>query len=242
METTKNQFRSQAFVLTPVELTRICSFLPADIRVELICKDGIERKYRALQEFLEFEHPKAKQISELTIRAYSEDLKNTTTVIFKNRETPFSNLIMLCKGEEEYVSQVSERLNDRFAAMQPWYWWLAKWGWTILFAVWLLVWLLASFKPLFRPTYTPSNLLASLGDLPIGVILIVLVATAILIIISWNLFMFLQRFINYAFPMGVFAIGQGTKRHSDREKWRQLVIVGFVINIIAGFVVWFITR
>jgi hypothetical protein len=37
-----------------------------------------------------------------------------------------------------------------------------------------------------------------------------------------------------AFPKTVFAIGQGAKRHSDKEVLRTVVIVGFVVSLVAG--------
>lgn len=46
------------------------------------------------------------------------------------------------------------------------------------------------------------------------------------------------------FPMGVFAIGGGIKRHETMEKWRSNVViggvVGFIASIVAGVVLWMI--
>jgi hypothetical protein len=42
------------------------------------------------------------------------------------------------------------------------------------------------------------------------------------------------------FPKTVFAIGQGAKRHANKEVVRTVVIVGFVVSLVAGVVLFFV--
>jgi hypothetical protein len=42
------------------------------------------------------------------------------------------------------------------------------------------------------------------------------------------------------FPLGVFAIGQGDKRHRDKEIIRTVIIIGFFISLIAGIISYLI--
>jgi hypothetical protein len=45
------------------------------------------------------------------------------------------------------------------------------------------------------------------------------------------------RIKGYSFPTGVFAIGQGAKRHEDKDRIRTTVILGFFVSLVAGIVV-----
>ncbi len=242
MEATKNEFKTQAFVLTPVELTRICSIFPndSDLKIEIICKDGIDRKYPSLEEFLAFEHPPDKQIKELTLRVYSDNLKNHTTVGFKNSEPPHHSLYSFCSGAEEYVFQVSDKLNDRFEAIKPWYWWIAKYGSLSILGIWLTLFVGLYYRQgLFRGGATPANLVSDIKNVPIGALVVVLLIVIVGGMLSYWLLSQLQKLINKTFPMGVFAIGQGTKRYNDKEKMRNGVFIALIINIVAGIVLWY---
>jgi hypothetical protein len=94
-----------------------------------------------------------------------------------------------------------------------------------------------SGKSLFRAQYTLSNLAFSIKTVPIGGLVIFALIVVFAVVIGWWVLNLLQRLVNNAFPMGVFAIGQGTKRHNDKDKMRYAVFVGF-INIAAGIVLW----
>ena len=244
MKTAKNEFLTQAFVLTSSEVTKLYALFPngADTSLEIVCTDGVERKYDSLEEFLSFEHPPDKQITRLVIRSYSNHVKDTTSVYFDNHQPPRHNISSLSSGDESYVTDVSTRLGDRFSAMKPWYWWIAKNGWFVLLILWISGWVGTTGRNLASSSYSVSSLLSDIKNASVGAVFLFLLVCIIVVPIGIWLFNTLQRFINYVFPMGVFAIGQGTKRHNDKEKWRTLVIVGFVVNILAGFVVWIATR
>ena len=64
----------------------------------------------------------------------------------------------------------------------------------------------------------------------------VLLSLPIGIVVFLLLFIVRKKF----FPIGVFAINQGLKRHQDREKIRTIVIAGLIINVVAGMVVAFL--
>jgi hypothetical protein len=88
METQIKNTKTQAFVLTPIELERIMELFPDrdNLVIIIMSRDGVERKYKSLEEFLNFEHPPTQDITELLVMKFSKEFLNTTTIHFKNRD------------------------------------------------------------------------------------------------------------------------------------------------------------
>jgi hypothetical protein len=60
--------------------------------------------------------------------------------------------------------------------------------------------------------------------------------------ILWGIQDLLSRLLRKAFPMGVFLIGQGLKRHQDTDLLRTVVILGFLVSVVAGVLVSVLVR
>ena len=240
MDSSKTVAKRQAFVLTPDELKLIHALFPeaANVIIEITCKDEILRKYKSLEEFLEFENPPNKEITELFFMALSEGASNTTTVHLRNSEG--SSIVLVLKGNEEYVTTILGKLEDRFSSMKPWYASIARHSATLIFLLGQVPFIMQLIKA-HNSSYTLSNLISDIARTPLPKLFLVASALAIILIIMVVILKLIDRARIYIFPMGVFAIGQGVNRHQSREILRGLVILGFVINLAAGAVLWFLT-
>jgi hypothetical protein len=241
MESKKSETRRQAFVLTTQELERIVRLFPdgTKIEIDIACRD-IDRKYSSVEELLVFENPPDKQINQLFLYAISGDGENSTSMFLKNREAPFSNIAVINKGEEEYVIRMTEKLAERFSSMKPWYAAIAKHTWILLLVMSQIVWVFNLIQDYHSP-YTIAGIGSRLANMSITKLFSVLVLSVVLTVILYSFLFLLNRIRHLLFPMGVFAIGQGNKRHKDREIFRTVVVIGFVVNMLAGVLIWWMS-
>ncbi len=124
--------------------------------------------------------------------------------------------------------------------MTPWYALIARHSATLILLL-VQVPLVRLLIKTHSSSYTLSNLTSDIASTPMPklfLVAIVLVLYGIVVIVALN---FIDRFRHYVFPMGVFAIAQGAKRHQNREILRLVVVIGFIINLAAGAVIWLFT-
>ena len=124
------------------------------------------------------------------------------------------------------TTKLNERLSTWLEGMRPWYWWLARGNpVTLSILVALLVFVLflhASW--IFGPTSRELPLKSGLS-----------IAIAISVIpggILWLAGTGLMK----GFPAGVFATGQGKRRHDLYDKLRWIAVIGFPLSIIASVI------
>ncbi len=234
MEATKSESRSLPFVLTPPECTKIFKLLSQEhSSIQLTCRHDIERKYKTLGEFLDFENSSDKSIKELLLHSYSLGSENSTSLKLRNAPT---STIVVCKGDEEYVTTITSKLEDRFSAIKPWYGWLAKSEWIITAVLlWIPYLFLTSRGP--QSSYSLSHLKSDISQFPLNQLGFVLLGIILFILVPLAIWRLTRQLWSYIFPMGVFAFGQGAMRHKNRDLARTLVGIGFVVNVVAGLVV-----
>jgi|GEM_PF-4059025 len=231
IKASKEILLTQPYVLTAGELSKLYDSLEQlslKPKLEIQCADGIEREFSGLGDLLNFENPPNKDIQRLRIRARSEDLK--TYVSIKLDNSRWHNIALSVEGREEDVIQMSEQVDERLAAMRPWYSFWARfdmsWLPGILFATFFAGVALATYiRRGDQPAPKSPNY--SFGDWSL-IILLGLTPTI--------LGFLLNRVRRGTFPMGVFAIGQGEKRHTDKEVLRTVVFVGFIISFLSSIV------
>jgi len=243
MDTSKTEFKTQAFILTPQELKRIRTLFPDDgtIQITIKCRDDVERKYNTVEDFLQFENPPDKQITELLFLSKSQDLRNRTTIRLKNvNPYRYHNLFTAYEGDEAYVLEVSDKLRDRFSSMKPWYNWIAQHGAFLIICLLGIYNIARVIRLGSQSSYTLSNLVSDIASATLSRVSLFLVGIIVLSVFVLLFYWLLVKGVLYVFPMGVFAIGQGTKRHEHRDIWRTVVIVGFLINVIAGIALWMV--
>lgn len=232
MKTTREERLTQPYVLEPGDLERICADLSSyvdTISFELECRDRLKRQFENLEELLTFENPPKKDIKTLRLTARSN--KREIWIWLKLDKDARSNILIHIEADEVATTTLSECLDERLAAMKPWYGRIAKMQlyklYTLLTAFLglmlgsILVFAVAFGKISFAD---PSN---AIGALALGA----LIGLTVLILLT-----FLDRLKLSLFPMGAFTIGQGAKRHKNKELVRTSVVIAFFVSLAASIV------
>jgi hypothetical protein len=220
MDVSKDFLITRPFVLTPDELNKLFAKFEKISQVGIIkaeCADGAERKFANLQELVDFEHPPNKDIKTLRFMASGKGM----SVWIRFYKKSIRNVYVSAEGPEEVVLPFIEFIEERLPAMRPWYGVIARQD-----PFSLLIDLPITFVIVFLLTPKLGLLLAPAPS--------VWPLIAISSIITLLTAFFLAHLRNKFFPAGVFAIGQGAKRHNDKEWVRTLVIIGFAISVVAG--------
>lgn len=229
MKVSKDESLTRPYVLEPEDIQRIYQALTSftnRITFTLSCQDGFKREFSALEDLIAFENSPTKNIKALGINARSND--GTTYVWVRFDTDRLSNIRINIEGEEEIAAAINERLEERVSNMKPWYARMAQLGiWQIYLVIYtfLLVWFLVAYA---TGKLRPPNSLSYVWPLLIGLL------AGIVIGIIANILDWLKRAL---FPMGVFALGQGAKRHKDKDLIRTTVIIGFLVSFVASVIV-----
>jgi hypothetical protein len=211
---------TRVFVLEPGDLellTQQVSKWTTQLKFEIESKDKIKREFESLAELLSFEHPPNKDILILRLRSYTKDL----ALYLRLDKDAIKNVTINLEGDEEAVMTISEIIEDRLAGMRPWYSpftsiFLVSYLWFFWALINLLISLvrgtltLASFSIRFTPSFWIFVLLGTISAVVV------------------------QLFQGKVFPKGVFAFGQGAKRHQNMDIFRTVVVVGFVISFLSS--------
>jgi len=231
VKVSREESLTQAYVLEASDLESLCIRLETwltKFRFETTNKDSLKREFSTLTELLQFENPPNKDIHTLRISGYSKDLETRVWVRFD--KDLVRNIFISMEGDEETAMSINETIENRLAAMKPWYAFLSRQESALLF--WCLILLVGI-------SGTIVGLLS--GKLPkegwSGVFSSVYV---FLLIIPFLLGVVLARIFDRVklsiFPMGVFALGQGAKRNKDKEIIRTVVVVAFFISLVSSIV------
>jgi hypothetical protein len=228
MKVSRSEGLTQPYVLEATDLESICNRLQTwfeKFDFEITSKDSLKREFSSLADLLQFENPPSKDIQTLRISGFSEDIQ--TRVWLKFDKDLARNIFISFEGEEETTIAINELVEERLAAMKPWYAFLARVEAALLFwGLLLLIFL----------TLTVSNIFAGKlsieGSLNIT-LAIISVASAIFGVVLSLVFNKLKLLI---FPMGVFALGQGAKRHKDKEIIRTGVVIAFFISLTSSVI------
>lgn len=222
---------TQAFVLTDEELRRIFAAVSSMFGVSNLsatCADGIERSFSNLDELAAYENAPKRAIRSLRIKARSTDYKNSC--LLRLEDGGNRNIFLSVEADEEHVLKISEMLEERLSSMRPWYHVIAKsngfWWVVVPYSFFLIV-------ALVEYAWSPGKLvLPEKWEIPV----FVYVLGSLLGFVALLLAALVNRFKRAWFPMEVFAIGQGEKRHHDRDLIRTAVVVAFVVSVIASLV------
>lgn len=231
MNVNKKEYVNHPFILSPDELQKLCDYLKtftSTLIIVGVCADGLKREFDSLEDFVQFENTPKKDIKEVGLNAWSEDYTTKIHLSFSKRGNP--SVLVNFRGEESDAVKLDDFLSERFTAIKPWYSFLAKEDFLsglitlLLQSVIVMVFIIFLWKslPLFQISFTWQ--------------------IAIVVVISMVLNGLLTILRKVYFPVGVFLIGQGVKRYEDKDRIRTLIIVGFIINLIAGIVIMLISK
>jgi len=236
MNASRHNRVTQPFVLTPTELTKLCENLEnlaLNVEFEAKCKDNIKRKFPSLNELLKFENPPKRDILKLSLWGRSKERDLRVWLEF-DKDTS-SNVLISIDGSEEETIVINDLIEELLSAVKPWYGFLTKTDYTLMLLTGVLVLFLgvalAIALGIIGGTDKPSSPETVRSSI-VGQLI------AIAFVIAPLVFgYFLNRIRANVFPMGVFAIGQGAKRHTDKELFRTLVVVGFFVSLAASVIV-----
>ncbi len=235
MNASRNSHLTQPYVLTSDELTKLCrdmKDLTDEVDFEAECGDNIKRQFALLAELLEFENPPKKDIKALWITAASKDRK--TRLLLKLDKDSSSNILISIEGSEGSVIAINDLVEERISSMKPWYNFMARTDFVSILLILLLVLILgivlAVVFGMVGGVDRPSSPVSIRSTVTGQVIALALVLAPFI------LGYILNRIRQAVFPMGVFALGQGAKRHSDKELVRTVVVVGFLVSFASSIV------
>jgi len=232
MKVSRKESITQPYVLTSHDLEKFCArtngwFFKFDF--EVTCKDKLNREFSTLEELLEFENSRAKDIQTLRVFGISKDTQ--THLWLKFDKDLMRNIFISLEGNEDTVDGVNEAIEDSLSMMKPWYAVIARAeSWLVFSFVLFLVFASISLFGFAAGRWRLSDL----GNAKI----IVLLITALIAGMVSDIVLTKLRLL--IFPMGVFAIGQGLKRHKDKELIRTGVILAFVVSLASSLVAAFI--
>lgn len=239
MNTSKSAFFRQSFVMTEQDLTKLHRALTEfgdDTKIEIECADGLNRKLSTLEELLEFENPPNKAIQKLMLSSRGGNYERSAVLRFMNSDD--SNMWLTMEGPEEAVMTLTSLVEERLASMKPWYSAFAKADFVYIALALLVIVYIAALAVLATGLIGgQAGVQASTPPDPRSM------AIGYLIVFSpFILGIALNYWRKSVFPIGVFEIGQGQKRHADKELLRTLVVVGFLVSLAAGIVVLLMSR
>ncbi len=239
MNTSKDTSLRQAFVLTERDVSKLYDALTEfspDITIEIKCADGLNRKMSNLDDLLKFENPLTREIRELVLVGRTDRYDRSARIRFMNED--YSNIWLSLEGPEDAVVKFNSFLEDLIPNLKPWYSRIAR----LDFIFTGLILLLAAFLGLliFAATGLIANAKSSEPDLKTTAIGWLLMAGILIVLFAGG--WLLNRWRKIVFPVAVFALGQGQKRHAEKEWLRSTVIVGFLVSLAAGIVLLLVTR
>ncbi len=227
MKISRDQYIERPFVLKAADLQVLEAALAemaAKPKYEIKCKDSLNRHFSSLDELLAFDNTAARQILSLRLTATTEDRSVYFSLRFENKY--FATIHVGLDGDPTAVTAFSETVDARLEAMRPSYWPLARFNFLNAFlAISIVIAILLTVAPSKALTYVSFS----------GAIAIIGLMTAVGPIVLYGL----NALRSAVFPMGVFAIGQGGKRHKDMGTIRTWVLLAFAVGVLASlFVSW----
>ena len=220
MLVSKKSHVTQAFVLTPNDLQRICERLQ-QLGLEVTCQGectDFVRPFDSLPDLLHFDNSLRQRMLDLEARAHSKD-GNTYVNLLLDSQSVNRNVSLEIGGDEITAATLNSIVGDWLAVITPWYGPLARLGsrwpsWVASAGIGFgLALLLEGVVSGQRP------LLASRGWLVAVAIVLGFAACGLRAPV---------------FPMSVLAFGHGQKRHKDMEIIRTAVVLAFVVSLIAS--------
>jgi hypothetical protein len=144
------------------------------------------------------------------------------------------NVYTFIEGAEEDVIRLNGSIEERLCSMEPWYGFLGRSHMGIITAILSVLILI----PIARTGRFINLIRSEFGSVPAR-LMASFVFGGIVGALFGPIFLWLAKSI---FPSGVFAIGQGLKRHRVNEWIRGTVVVGFLVSLAAGIAVLFISQ
>ena len=232
MKVSKSAWSRRAFVLTTEELARLSKSFEdfgGGLEFEAKCSDGLNRHFDDFSEVAAYDNPPTRSIVALTIRTGSGE----DSAFLHLGGSGSDNVWINIRGQAGGVVPLASAIDDRLAAIKPWYSWLAAGSELVTLAVFLVVSVGVGLLILYglltggslSEVISVERIIRGMG-LGIGFVGLVFVLS-----------LGLGGLRAFLFPRSVFAIGRGSNAHEHREWIRRLVVGGFAVSFIASLLV-----
>jgi hypothetical protein len=233
MKVSREDSLTQAFVLGGEDLENLRSRLETSVSklsLEIKCKDSLKREFTTVQELVQFENSPPKEISALRVMGLSDDLKTHFWVRFEN-DSP-RNIFLSIQADEAVAVLINDAIEETLSAIKPWYSVVARadlfWVLTAVILGPSLLLMLAVAVGIIK--IDPSQ------PFPFSAALPTLIRGSLIGLVPLVLGVVLNRMKRSVFPMGVFTIGQGAKRHKDKEMVRTVIVVAFFVSLASSLI------
>jgi hypothetical protein len=223
MEASRKGHLGAAFVIHDADLealNRLLKDFGDDIEYTITGKDGISLTFTDVNKLRAFENPRKKRIVNFSARVVNREPYRRAYLSLDSHWT--HNVYVNIEGSQHMTTKLNEEISTWLDGMRPWYWWLAR-GNPLTFSI--LILLLCSLVFLDSWWGHWSGLRSSK---PGEFLLPPLVTGGSF----WLAAMGLMK----GFPAGVFATGQGKRRHDLSDGLRWLAVIGFPVSIIASVI------
>jgi hypothetical protein len=217
-----------AFVFTPSVADKIWSFLSGrltNVSVNASCADQVERAFDSVAALSAYENTKVRAIRSLSFEAKSADRSIVVSIDFGPR------VQMRASGDEQSVVQIRDHIRDIVDGTRPWYSFASRFS---VIGFGFIAFIFASFV-----ISSMAGDDAHRESMSFERALLAAAKVSVYLIAIFGVFIALSKLQDRFFPMAAFCIGQGAERHAVDEKFRWVVIVGFLVSIFSSLVVTF---
>jgi hypothetical protein len=236
MDIERSDSLSQAFVLEPDNLKALCEKLGKFVDVVLLqidCKDKFTRKFDNVSELLEYENTAKNEIETLRLIGVTTTTLPMFIAAVTFHQAQGRNVYLSIKGDGIKALEANRVIETSLEGMKPWYDFVARRDFSTILCFFGFI-VLMSFVIRDAVRGEPSSL--SFSTLTAPQITVLLFFCAAVMFATIVLVEGLNRLKKKAFPMAVFAIGNGATRHKNKEVIRIAFIAGFFVSIAASLV------
>ncbi|MEN5312391.1 hypothetical protein [Pseudomonas koreensis] len=195
-----------------------------EVEATLECADGISRKTKSITEIFDYDNLPRAEIKTLRLSGFSSEVRSFSTIsLGSDRSTKVTCSL---NGHVDKVAEMRIKLMDIVDGMKPWYDLLARVDFSLLALGFFMFWgLFFSFLGSGKSKAEIAPIQAFYStSIAIG-------AFAAIALAGWVM----TRLRSKYFPIAVFEIGHGLKRHEFAEKVRWGVVVAFVVGLAGAF-------
>lgn len=217
------------FVVSKDQLEKLTALLQKHVgglQITADCAGDVSSyKLDSLDELMELENSKGKEILNLTIKARSKD--GTRDAIIQLPNTWSDCISVVFHVPDDVIDQLRAKMLEIISGMRPWYNFIHNRYLTSIMSLlsWVVVmgWCAMTFPHVDPPKNQTIFFMATFLVLA-GVVACRLAMGSIVIKIR-----------NWFFPLAVFILGQGKTRFEYMEKWRW-VVVGLAVSLLVGII------
>lgn len=224
----------QAFIAQKGDLRKLGKLLTERIgklSLNADCADGLNRKFASIEELIDYDNSKSKELIRLRMSAKSEDYKQRAE--FDLSGSSWRGISIRIEASEDVVGRLKESVLDVVSEMRPMYSWLHRHDFVLVaLGIQILIGLIPGVLLAIGIVSIPKNASFSVhGGIQAAIIGLIAPGFAILLGTIVN------RFRDQIFPRAVFAIGHAERRLARLERLQLSVVVGFLVSFAASVVV-----